>query len=690
MVLSTKGPQGGQQYSSITQVQAKRFASTIAAAILIHAPGLWVKIQFEDAWQYINSILAAATEGWFLLLIVKWVCQTGTATNACIKSFCSTATSICSLAVSAMIGIFGSGFIILTILTDAVYRLLSGNDNPSVSQVIAGYENAKGHVVAQFVTDPVATGCYFMLGIGSFIGGLYIYLKDEWEQSSLVSVGLYQGAQKPKFRHIIILGLLCSILIQEGLYLPVVFAYFSIFILAQESYSPDGLANLSNTRRDSIGVGVKGGPNVIYIQHESLAGLMMNTQQGKAAMPFFQDRMHNDTDMYVFEHTRSVSGNTIDAMPALLIGCLPFTAKAIEYVQSLGRSIAHEFYRHGYHTGSFCSRTINQQVLTGPWKILYDLFTGGMKLVADPKSHSLPLTNIEATDDRNMLLCFSDWLLDLGNSTEKNELATPFYAQFYTFNTHYPYLMDKNDQGKGRYYSALRTEDKFLESMFNMLSNAGLLDNTIIIGSGDHGEHVIGKMYVRLQAYSPQVLTTASYIYYPSHLMRDNTIANRLRHNTQQLTSTLDLYPTIRSILHGGAPRNDTDNWINATNAQEGCMVGVDLAAVDIKDDRVVVASNSISSAGSPTHLWALMTKESALYHRMQNRPLKQLGQEKIGSYVMSFNDCVEGTNCLVGLNESSKNQFRHVIESFKNDSRIQDGVKDSGFVQFFESLVNS
>mmetsp|Transcript_6035 Transcript_6035/g.11731 ORF Transcript_6035/g.11731 Transcript_6035/m.11731 type:complete len:529 (+) Transcript_6035:583-2169(+) len=528
-----------------------------------------------------------------------------------------------------------------------------------------------------------------MLGIGSFIGGLYIYLKDEWEQSSHVS-GLYQGAQKTKFRHIIILGALCSILIQEGLYLPVVFAYFSIFILAQESYSPDGFANPSNTQQDFIGVGAKGGPNVIYIQHESLAGLKMNTHQGKAAMPFFQDRMHNDTNMYVFEYTRSVLGNTIDAMPALLIGCLPFTAKAIESVQSLGRSIAHEFYRYGYHTGSFCSRTINQQVLTGPWKILYYLFTGGMEVVHDPMSHSLPLENLEATDDRTILLYFSDWLLDLGNSTKENELATPFYAQFYTFNTHYPNLMDRNYDGKERYYSSLRTEDEFLKNMFSMLSNAGLLDNTIIVGSGDHGDHMLGKMYVRLQAYSPQVLTTASYIYYPSHLMRDNTTANRLCQNTQQLTSTLDLYPTIRNILHGGAPRNDTDDWINETNAQEGCMVGVDLAAVDIKDDRVVVASNSISSAGSPTHLWALMTKESALYHRMQKRPLKQLGQDKTGSYVMSFNDCNEGSNCLVGLNESSKNQFRHIVESFKNDSTIQDGVKDSDFIQFFESLVNS
>ena len=566
----------------------------------------------------------------------------------------------------------------MSILSDAVYRVLSGNDNPSAEQVVAGYENAKGHVISQFVIYPVASGCYLAFGVVSFFGGLYTYLKDEWKTASDGSYD-YLSIRKPKIGHIYMLGLLCCILSMEGLYTPVVFAYFSIFVLEQQSYSADGLT-MPNTRRGSIAA--KGGPNVIFIQHESLAGFTMNTEKGKAAMPYFQSLMHHDPDMYVFEHTRSVSGNTIDAMPALLIGCLPFTAKGIDFVQSLGRSIGYEFYRYGYHTASFCSRNIDKAIMSGQWKILYDLFVGGMDMVVDPMNRSIPLDNLDGTDDRRMLQYFSEWLTELGPLAQ----GPPFYAQFYAFNTHYPYMKDSTYQETDRYYSSLRTVDEFLQGLFDILSKTGQLNNTIIIGSGDHGEHVVGRKYVRLGAYSPQILSTASYIYYPSHLMHNKSIAGRLRQNTKQLTTTLDLYPTIRSILHDDTPRNGIVNW---TEVHRGCMTGVDLAAVDIPDNRVVAASNSISSAGIYGHLWALMTKDSALYHRKHSRAHKPLQQGKNSSYVMSFRGC-EGRNCLVDLDESGKDQFRHVLETFKNDSRIRDEVKKSDSVEFVELLVNS
>jgi len=197
-------------------------------------------------------------------------------------------------------------------------------------------------------------------------------------------------------------------------------------------------------------------------------------------------------------------------------------------------------------------------------------------------------------------------------------------------------------------------------------------------GAGFIGEHVIGKMYVRLAAFSPQVLSTASYIYYPSRLVQDTTTLERLRRNTQKLTTTLDLFPTIQSILHGGTPPKED-------NLTEGCMTGIDLAAVEIRDDRVVVASNSVSTK-KKYHLWALMAKESALYHRLQKGSL--VGQGPNNTYVMSFKECEE-RSCFSELDEPGKDQFRTAIATFKNDTSIRDEVKESDLVNFFERLVN-
>ena len=72
-----------------------------------------------------------------------------------------------------------------------------------------------------------------------------------------------------------------------------------------------------------------GGPNIIYIQHESLSGsILINTKKGQISTPFLQLRMANDPDLYVFEHHCTGSGNTINAMPSLMTGCLPYTERA--------------------------------------------------------------------------------------------------------------------------------------------------------------------------------------------------------------------------------------------------------------------------------------------------------------------------------------------------------------------------
>ena len=165
----------------------------------------------------------------------------------------------------------------------------------------------------------------------------------------------------------------------------------------------------------------------------------------------------------------------------------------------------------------------------------------------------------------------------------------PFYAQMYNFNSHYPYWKDKDHpKDEHRYISSLRTIDDSIKVLFEILEHNKKLDNTIIIGSGDHGDDPFKKTYVRLSALNSNVLHSAAYIYYPAKLMKDETVASRLRSNTQKLTSTLDFYPTIMGIIHG-------DNGY-VSNTTDGCAHGVDLASTEIDDNRLAVSMNSVSS----------------------------------------------------------------------------------------------
>ena len=124
-----------------------------------------------------------------------------------------------------------------------------------------------------------------------------------------------------------------------------------------------------------------------------------------------------------------MSGNTIDAMPVLLTGCLPFAREGVEFVQSMGHSIVYDFFVKGYHTASFSSRALDEAFQSGGYRVLLDLLVGGMDVLYEPNSQSMPKENLEGSDDRLMLPKFEEWLQDIRNHSDS--AISPFYAQFY-------------------------------------------------------------------------------------------------------------------------------------------------------------------------------------------------------------------------------------------------------------------
>src|SRR5690606_1938287 len=72
--------------------------------------------------------------------------------------------------------------------------------------------------------------------------------------------------------------------------------------------------------------------------------------------------------------------------------------------------------------------------------------------------------------------------------TKKEE--KPFFIQFLTNSTHYPYTSPYSKKGGdySKYQGSLRYTDKIIDDLIQTLAENSLLDDTRIFIIGDHGE----------------------------------------------------------------------------------------------------------------------------------------------------------------------------------------------------------
>lgn len=201
--------------------------------------------------------------------------------------------------------------------------------------------------------------------------------------------------------------------------------------------------------------------------------------------------------------------------------------------------------------------------------------------VHHPHTTKDPLVNGPAQDDIAMEKHFQKWLEE--NKKRQGDTRQPFYAQFYYFNGHYPFFNNQNISGTtDTVDGVLSTVDKSIENIVRQLREAGELDNTIIIGTGDHGENLPARgIYKRLKEWDEDILHPMMYMYVPREISKKSPgIYENLRYNTRQLVSILDIFPTILHFLDGIPKEN-----YPVTN--EHCVRGFDLLKNKIPFNRV-------------------------------------------------------------------------------------------------------
>ena len=164
-------------------------------------------------------------------------------------------------------------------------------------------------------------------------------------------------------RVVLFIGLtLLSTLYMAGAWMPIFHTYVSV--VGSLFMSPRGSKAMSVALQlDHTSVTTKtktttaSMPNVILVMHESLSGELMMTQESSVkATPFFHKMMKSDEeDYFVFEHARTVSGDTTDAISAIHSGCNPLDhGKSREF--AFKTTFATEFKKEGFDTVSFSSR----------------------------------------------------------------------------------------------------------------------------------------------------------------------------------------------------------------------------------------------------------------------------------------------------------------------------------------------
>ena len=630
------------------------------------------------------------------------------------------------LLLSIMLAVWSFTFTMSSITSDAAFRDASGDSDIDADTLREGFRNAMLQVHASFIENPFETVWKIVSSSLCLGGSIWFfawnrrreslrpcrgYTTLETEANSIeTGVGMTNlisdeySSSSPQSRTIhkwlLVLALLSALLALNSAtwYTPVIFAYISMYIDGAFASNLD-FQNLLGKPSGNLNVDLSRAPNVIFIQHESLSGgLMLNTEEGRGAMPFFQKMMHTSPNFYVFEHARTISGLTKDALPALMTGCAPTTEASQEWVQTPGRSLAYDFSAAGYATASFSSRFIDGDIKGGAWSMLYDVIVGGVEHLVDPESYGMTRDLPWAADDRKLVPHFFDWLTTVDGKR-------PFYAQFYNFNQHTPYLVDpdgiKPKHHGSNFFDSLMLMDDFLKSIMEPLQEMGILENTIIVGSGDHGEEP--KFYARLRGLTSIVAQPASYIYYRKDIMPDPSIADRLRRNTQKLISTLDFHPTIKSIAQGGAY-----DYLSPMHPE--CITGVDLTAVDIPDDRVTLSWNYVSSklerGTTKPQFWAIHTTVAStayagsgdvtLYHRQSKNADQLLSQGANNTYILIYGDCVASwtsamkrtPRCMTEVNDDHKAIFRRAIQWIKHSPIIKTRVGESELVSFFADVV--
>ncbi len=117
----------------------------------------------------------------------------------------------------------------------------------------------------------------------------------------------------------------------------------------------------------------------------------------------------------------------------------------------------------------------------------FDTIADNRSLACPRQRFQVELAYSDGVDDDCLVDAFGDW--------QHEKAAEPFFAVLWTAGTHYPYFITGKEKGYGvndktfnRYLNALHHSDYVLGRLLRLLEDRGLLESTLVVVVGDHGE----------------------------------------------------------------------------------------------------------------------------------------------------------------------------------------------------------
>jgi glucan phosphoethanolaminetransferase (alkaline phosphatase superfamily) len=303
-------------------------------------------------------------------------------------------------------------------------------------------------------------------------------------------------------------------------------------------------------------------------QNMSLYGYRRNTT------PHLKRFYHrNRMNCFRFDHAFSVSSTTMLAVPAILHGIGPYQDSSFFYSQPLvweyGKAA-------GYQTFFVSSHSMQ-------WYHFDRFYKRGKPGYFWSKEQSRkPFFNDLGIDDQFTLQHLSRHLDGMKQK--------PFLGVVQLNATHYPYFVnEKQKKWRGRfvdeYDNSIAYEDYLLGKFLDQMKRRGLLKNTLIVFTSDHGESLKDHNKIgHVDSYYAETISVPLMVYVPEG-MASGQQRKALASNTKSLAATIDIIPTILELMGWG--KNPQMKNIRAN------LTGYSLSNPVPKDRMVITMNNN-------------------------------------------------------------------------------------------------
>ncbi len=282
-------------------------------------------------------------------------------------------------------------------------------------------------------------------------------------------------------------------------------------------------------------------PNIIVIMYESLNWKSSDVYvEGRNTTPFLMTL--KDKSMVVENHY-AVIPHTSKAIVPILCGIYPYMGNARRETTAdvlPMRCMAHILRSVGYETAYFQPA----MDFEGRSQLVKNMGFGTFAGLDDLPKQGFEAISYFGHEDKIMLEPSLEWVDSVKDDG-------PFFLAYMTLASHHNYVMPQSfprteypeeDPDHQNYLNAIRYTDDFIRELFEGLDRRGILDETVFLIVGDHGEAF--AEHARRQhdlIMWEEGLRCLSMLYSPRYLPEAGTIRGMRSH--------LDLVPTVCDLL---------------------------------------------------------------------------------------------------------------------------------------------